>query len=195
MAARFTATQPTTLHELGTLRKTGRPLDTQTQDFASISQRAFLRQTPEVGAVCGKSARTDLRGGLLARAVPTATLSARSMPEDGQEHVLHHMLLPSRSSFGHKAINLLNWCEAPTKAKQATDRPPVGHMSVFNVLRAGETSYLLEGRGPIGRTGSPSENPLTRLVNTTPRHTLSIGLYRLGGGGSLSCGLSRPALA
>jgi len=62
-----------------------------------------------------------------------SNLSARSMPEDGQEHVHSHMLLPSRSSFGCKAKNLLDWCEAPTKVKQARDRPPVGHMSVFNV--------------------------------------------------------------
>jgi hypothetical protein len=40
------------------------------------------------------------------------------------------MLLPSRSSFGSKAKNLLNWCEAPTKAKQAQSSAPVGHMSV-----------------------------------------------------------------
>ncbi|MHC4207922.1 MAG: hypothetical protein ACYSTT_24980, partial [Planctomycetota bacterium] len=40
-----------------------------------------------------------------------------------------------RSSFGRKAINLLSWCFAPTKVKQVNDRPPVGHMSVFNGLR------------------------------------------------------------
>ncbi len=68
------------------------------------------------------------------RAMLRSNPSARSMPEDGQEHVLYHMLLPSRSSFGCKAVNLLNWCEAPTKVKQAKDSPPVGHMSVFNVL-------------------------------------------------------------
>jgi len=66
------------------------------------------------------------------RAMLRSNPSARSMPEDGQEHVHYHMLLPSRSSFGHKAINLLNWCEAPTKAKQAQSSAPVGHMSVFN---------------------------------------------------------------
>jgi hypothetical protein len=55
------------------------------------------------------------------------------MPEDGQEHMHYHMLLPSRSSFGYKAKNLPNWCEAPTKAKQAQSSAPVGHMSVFNV--------------------------------------------------------------
>jgi len=67
------------------------------------------------------------------KALQRCNLSARSMPEDGQEHVHYHMLLPSRSSFGYKAKNLLNWCEAPTKAKQAQSSAPVGHMSVFNV--------------------------------------------------------------
>jgi len=62
-----------------------------------------------------------------------SNLSARSMPEDGQEHVHSHMLLPSRSSFGCKATNLLSWCEAPIKVKQAQHSAPVGHMSVFNV--------------------------------------------------------------
>jgi hypothetical protein len=67
------------------------------------------------------------------RALLRSNPSARSMPEDGQEHMHSHMLLPSRSSFGCKAINLLSWCFAPTKVKQVKDRPPVGHMSVFNV--------------------------------------------------------------
>ena len=70
----------------------------------------------------------DREGRALLRSNP----SAWSMPEDGQEHVSIHMLLPSRSSFGCKAINLLSWCFAPTKVKQVNDRPPVGHMSVFN---------------------------------------------------------------
>ena len=69
------------------------------------------------------------------RALLRSNPSAWSMPEDGQEHVHSHMLLPSRSSFGCKAINLLSWCFAPTKVKQVNDRPPVGHMSVFNVHR------------------------------------------------------------
>ena len=68
------------------------------------------------------------------RALLRSNPSARSMPEDGQEHVHSHMLLPSRSSFGCKATNLLNWCEAPIKVKQVKARPPVGHMSVFNEL-------------------------------------------------------------
>jgi len=60
-------------------------------------------------------------------------LSARPMPEDGQGHVLSHMLLPSRSSFGYKAINLLSWCEAPIRVKQAKSSAPVGHMSVLSI--------------------------------------------------------------
>ena len=69
------------------------------------------------------------------RALLRSNPSAWSMPEDGQEHMHSHMLLPSRSSFGRKAINLLSWCFAPTKVKQVNDRQPVGHMSVFNDLR------------------------------------------------------------
>ena len=37
-----------------------------------IAKRALRRQTPEVGAVCGKSARTDLCGGRPVMDVPTA---------------------------------------------------------------------------------------------------------------------------
>jgi hypothetical protein len=65
------------------------------------------------------------------RALLRGNPSARSMPGDGQEHVLYHMLLPSRPSLGCKAINLLNWCEAPTEAKQTESSAPVGHMSVL----------------------------------------------------------------
>ena len=65
------------------------------------------------------------------RALLRSNPSARSMPEDGQEHVHSHMLLPSRSSFGYKAINLLNWCEAPTRAKHIKSSTPVGHMSAY----------------------------------------------------------------
>ena len=67
------------------------------------------------------------------RAMLRSNSSARSMPGDGQEHMLFHMLLLPRSSFGCNAINLLNWCEAPTKVKQTENSPPVGHMSVFEV--------------------------------------------------------------
>ena len=70
------------------------------------------------------------------RALLRSNPSAWSMPEDGQEHMLDHVLLSSNSSFGLKAINLLSWCEAPTKVKQVNDRPPVGHMSVFNLIRS-----------------------------------------------------------
>ena len=53
------------------------------------------------------------------------------MPEDGQEHVLDHMLLPSRSSFGYKTINLLSWCEAPIGDENTRYGIPVGHKSGY----------------------------------------------------------------
>ena len=39
---------------------------------SSLAQRPFRRQTPEVGAVCGKAARTVLCGGRAVMSVPTA---------------------------------------------------------------------------------------------------------------------------
>ena len=65
------------------------------------------------------------------RALLRSNPSAWSMPEDGQEHVSTHMLLPSRSSFGGKAINLLSWCITPTQALKSYHRAPVRHMSVY----------------------------------------------------------------
>jgi len=67
------------------------------------------------------------------RALQRCNPSAWSMPEDGQEHILKNMLLSSRSSFGLKAINLLSWCSAPTKAKHMEMCLPVGHMSVCSI--------------------------------------------------------------
>ncbi len=63
------------------------------------------------------------------RAMLRSNPSDWSMPEDGQEHILNNMLLSSRSSFGYKAINLLSWCFAPTKAMHINNSAPVGHMS------------------------------------------------------------------
>ena len=63
------------------------------------------------------------------RALQRCNPSAWSMPEDEQEHILKNMLLSSSSSFGLKAINLLSWCEAPTKVKNIIITSPVRHMS------------------------------------------------------------------
>jgi hypothetical protein len=63
------------------------------------------------------------------RALLRSNPSAWSMPEDGQEHMFDHVLLPSCLSFGLKAINLLSWCFAPTKVKLTRITSPVGHMS------------------------------------------------------------------
>ncbi len=76
------------------------------------------------------------------RALLRSNPSAWSMPEDGKEHIFYHMLLSSPSSFGSKAKNLLNWCEAPIRVKQAKSSAPVGHMSVLSIRR--ERMYQLD---------------------------------------------------
>ena len=68
------------------------------------------------------------------KAQQRCNLIARPMPEDGQGHVLSHMLLPSRSSFGYKAINLLSWCEAPIKVlKVIQHRTGETYVSISNL--------------------------------------------------------------
>ncbi len=56
------------------------------QNRATVSQaleriRQVRRHSPEVGAVCGKAARTDLCGGRSAMSVPTA-IASLAMTED-----------------------------------------------------------------------------------------------------------------
>src|SRR5271169_7186376 len=53
-------------------REARRRLAPQTQNPSSLAPRALRRQTPKVGAVCGKAARTDLCGGTGATRFPTA---------------------------------------------------------------------------------------------------------------------------
>jgi hypothetical protein len=67
------------------------------------------------------------------KALQRCTLSARSMPGDGQEHRLPPVLLPSYPSSGRKATNLLNWGAAPSQVKEMNYPRAVGHMSTFSV--------------------------------------------------------------
>jgi hypothetical protein len=55
----------------------GRRLAPKTAHPAPLAASALRRQTPEVGAVCGNPARTDLCGGRSAISVPTANRALR----------------------------------------------------------------------------------------------------------------------
>jgi hypothetical protein len=73
----------------GTKGNAGQHSTYRAQYRASLSQvqeriRHVRRQTPEVGAVCGKAARTDLCGGRSAMGVPTAIV-ARAPRNDGEK--------------------------------------------------------------------------------------------------------------
>ena len=58
---------------LGSDKEAGGRLAPKTAYPSSLAQSALRRQAPEVGAVCGKAARTDLCGGRGVTRVPTAT--------------------------------------------------------------------------------------------------------------------------
>ena len=61
-------------------------------------QHALRRQTPEVGAVCGNAARTDLCGGRSVMGVPTA-IDKRAVHFLGAIHLAATVIVPFR---GHK---------------------------------------------------------------------------------------------
>jgi len=77
------------------------------------------------------------------KALQRCTLSARSMPGDGQEHRPWLVLLPSDPSSGRKATNLLNWGAAPSQAKEQNYPRAVGHMSRLVVLLSPEKVAFL----------------------------------------------------
>src|SRR5262249_61214073 len=74
LATRHTDSQQAEPDDVGTLQANRRSLAPQGPDPATVPERALRRYAPEVGALCGNSARRDLRGGPPARAVPTATI-------------------------------------------------------------------------------------------------------------------------
>src|SRR6516162_6170633 len=61
----------TRIGHLGTDDEAGGRLAPKTDHPPSLAQRSLCRHAPEVGAVCGKAARTDLCGG---RAMKSASL-------------------------------------------------------------------------------------------------------------------------
>ncbi len=65
------------------------------------------------------------------RALLRSNPSAWSMPEDGQEHMVKHMLLSFRSSFGLKAINLKSITMGMTKTLS------LAGMTYVNIFRGG----------------------------------------------------------
>src|SRR3984885_13852684 len=66
------AAEPERPHHVGPDRPTGRGVAPQAPYPTPLAKRSLRRQTPEVGAVCGQAARTDLCGGRPVMGVPTA---------------------------------------------------------------------------------------------------------------------------
>src|ERR1700730_11128238 len=72
MVAGAQAPQPEGQNNVGAMRQDHRRMAPQTQNTSSVAIGQVCRQTSEVGAVCGKAARTVLCGGRSVMGVPTA---------------------------------------------------------------------------------------------------------------------------
>ena len=73
LAAHAAAAQPKGSDHVGTDDAAGGRLASETDHPPSLAERSLRRHTPEVGAVCGKAARTVLCGGREVTRVPTAS--------------------------------------------------------------------------------------------------------------------------
>src|SRR5208337_2812921 len=72
LASAAVPTQPTGVGAMGADGGDRRRVSPKTEDPSSLAERSFRRQSPEVGAGCGNSARPDLCGGRSETGVPTA---------------------------------------------------------------------------------------------------------------------------
>ena len=93
---------------------------------ASVSQaleriRQVRRHSPEVGAVCGKAARTDLCGGRSAMGVPTAIASlAITVSDVGRPSLAPtgpEACQPQRSAMANPPLAKLYWTQATMPGK------------------------------------------------------------------------------
>src|SRR5713226_8709737 len=81
LAAHAPAPQPEGSHDLGEDHAARQRLAPPTAHPSSLAVSTLCRHTPKVGAVCGKSARTDLCGGRSAMSVPTANEESAGITE------------------------------------------------------------------------------------------------------------------
>src|SRR5207302_2702382 len=88
LAARASTAQSKGPLDVGTDREAGSRLPSQTPHPSSLAKRALCRQTPKVGAVCGKAARTDLCGGRAVMDVPTAIQRGRRLAALSVESIM-----------------------------------------------------------------------------------------------------------
>src|SRR4051794_463176 len=77
LATHAAATQPEGQLDVGEDRQDRQRLAPQTAHPSPLAAATLCRQTPEVGAVCGNAARTDLCGGCAVMRIPTAIQSRR----------------------------------------------------------------------------------------------------------------------
>src|SRR5271166_1744570 len=90
LATNAAAPQPEGPLRVGPGRQAGGRLAPQSANPPSVAQRALCRQTPEVGAVCGKAARTVLCGGRPVMGVPTA-IRHKAGHDEGVGALVHQL--------------------------------------------------------------------------------------------------------
>src|SRR5205807_9846669 len=111
LAAHAAASQSKGSDDMGTDDAAGGRLAPETDHPPSLAKRSLRRHTPEVGAVCGKAARTVLCGGRSVTSVPTASMHSRSIElvrasgyEQGRETMATYIMLASFTDQGIRKV-------------------------------------------------------------------------------------------
>ena len=105
LATHAAATQPEGRLDVGEDRQDRQRLAPQTAHPSPLAAATLCRQTPEVGAVCGNAARTDLCGGCAVMRIPTAIRSMAS-PRTDTERRLVGVPSPNPGNFGVCVISI-----------------------------------------------------------------------------------------
>src|SRR4051812_4880374 len=81
---------------MATNDRAAKSMASKTANHTSLAKQTLRRQTPEVGAVCGNTARTDLCGGRVVTCVPTA-IGSRGGGERTEQEVIGALRAGDRS--------------------------------------------------------------------------------------------------
>ena len=106
-----------------------------------------MRHIPEAGAVCGNSARTDLRGGQGVSSVPTATKKCSNLPHSaGSQALLHHHI---SAGVGHAGQYIP---QRQLLGAQACESLVVANFAALQLAQAGAAMATAAGTGPVATT-------------------------------------------
>src|SRR3984893_12952775 len=183
MAAASQSTQPEGWPHLDRFRDARGSLAPPATHPPPLAQPALRRHAPEVGAVCGKAARTDLCGGRGVISVPTATES------EIRERPLREPLSRSRMSLRSiRATSLL--AQSELRVTPAPGPPAASWCGPLGEFHAEGCDAIAHGwfckssqKGLDGRTGTAAiDHQKIKMLRRDGQERQTVELRHIGDG-------------